>query len=51
MIEVNIPKTTFFGTKKKLPYEVVSFVTVPKEPWAPKMESPIVSLGGPMVPF
>ncbi len=33
-------------------FEAFSFVTVPREPWALKRESPIVSLvGAPMVPF
>ena len=39
-------KKAFLETNGKLLYEAFSFVIVPREPWAPKRESPIVSLFG-----
>ena len=45
------PKTFFLESLKKetdgkASYEAFSFVIVPRKPWAPKRESPIVSLDG-----
>ena len=46
MYEAPSLKKALKKTKKELPYEAFSFVIVPREPWAPKRESPIVSLFG-----
>ena len=44
-------KKAFLETNGTLLYEAFSFVTVPRESWAPKKESLRVSLLVPMVPL
>ena len=46
MYEAPSLKKALKKTKKKPPYEAFSFVNVPREPWALKRESPIVSRCG-----